>query len=140
MKNETVQVGVGVMIFKDGKILLGKRKGSHGEGEYAFTGGYLEHNESFEGCARRETLEEAGITIKNVDFLCLANVDKFLPQHILCIGVTAQWESGEPKVLELDKRESWAWYDLDNLPGPLFYPTKIMIDAYNEGKFYYDKT
>ncbi|MEK6841001.1 MAG: DNA mismatch repair protein MutT, partial [Nanoarchaeota archaeon] len=37
--NNQVKVGVGVMIFKNGKILLSKRKGSHGAGEYAFPGG-----------------------------------------------------------------------------------------------------
>ena len=45
---ERPKVGVGVMVFKDGKILLAKRKGSHGAGEYAFPGGHLEFGESFE--------------------------------------------------------------------------------------------
>ncbi|MBI2121642.1 MAG: hypothetical protein HYT98_00825 [Candidatus Sungbacteria bacterium] len=35
--------GVGVMILKDGTILLGKRKGSHGEGEFALPGGFRIH-------------------------------------------------------------------------------------------------
>jgi len=35
MEENIPKVGVGVMIFKDGKILLGKRKGSHGAGEYS---------------------------------------------------------------------------------------------------------
>lgn len=49
------KVGIGVMIFKDGKVLLGKRKGSHGDGEYSFPGGHLNYMESFEDCAQRET-------------------------------------------------------------------------------------
>ncbi len=32
--------GVGVMILKDGTVLLGRRKGSHGEGEWAWPGGH----------------------------------------------------------------------------------------------------
>lgn len=134
-----VDVGIGVMIFKDGKVLLGKRKGSHGAGEYAFTGGHLEYMESFEECAKRETLEEAGIVIKNVTFLSLGNISEFAPKHVVGIGVTAEWESGEPTVMEPDKRESWAWYELDRLPEPLFFPAELMIEAYKEGKFYYDK-
>ncbi len=55
-----IRVGVGIMIFKDGKVLMGRRKGSHGAGEYAFPGGHLDFGESFEDCAKRETLEEAG--------------------------------------------------------------------------------
>ena len=41
MEHNKPKVGVGVMVFKDGKILLGKRKGAHGEGEQAFPGGLL---------------------------------------------------------------------------------------------------
>src|SRR5215469_4737907 len=45
------KVGVGVMILKDGKVLIGKRKGAHGAGEWAWPGGHLEYMESFEDCA-----------------------------------------------------------------------------------------
>ena len=53
MDENKPKVGMGIMILKDGKILLGKRKNSHGSGEYAFPGGHLEYMESFEGCAKR---------------------------------------------------------------------------------------
>ena len=61
-------VGVGVMILKDEKVLLGKRKGSHGAGEYAFPGGHLEYLESFSTCAQREVMEECGIEIDQIRF------------------------------------------------------------------------
>jgi len=64
------KVGVGVMILKDGKVLLGKRKNAHGEGQYANTGGHVEPMESLVDTAKRETMEEAGIVITNVHFLC----------------------------------------------------------------------
>ncbi len=137
--NKKIGVGIGVMILKDNKVLMGKRMNSHGDGEYAFTGGHLEYMESFEECAKRETLEEAGVQIKNVRFLSLGNINKFAPKHYIGVGVIADWESGEPQVLEPEKRQSWEWYDLDNLPEPIFQPAKLMIDAYLNGKFYNDQ-
>jgi 8-oxo-dGTP diphosphatase len=130
---------VGVLIFKDGKTLLHKRKGSHGSGEYCFTGGHLEYNESFEDCARRETFEEAGIKIKNIKFLCLANYCKHTDRQDILAGFLADWESGEPTIMEPDKCEGWDWYDLDHLPSPIFWPTQIVINAYKSGKNFYDK-
>ncbi len=133
------KVGVGVMILRDGKVLLGRRKGSHGSGDYAFTGGHLEYMESFEECAKRETREEAGIEIKNVRFNCISNITSHKPKHYVHIGVVADWASGEPKVMEPDKREDWGWYDLDNLPTPLFDFCIFEIEAYKTGQRYFDK-
>ncbi|MFA6436752.1 MAG: NUDIX domain-containing protein [Candidatus Paceibacterota bacterium] len=137
-QNDKPKVGVGVMIFKDGKFLLGKRKGSHGEGEYAFPGGHLEYMESFEDCARREVREECGIEIKNIRFQFLANVIAYAPKHYVHIGLLADFKSGEPKVLEPEKCESWDWYDLNNLPQPLFDICRISIESHEKGITYYD--
>lgn len=132
------KVGVGVMVFKDGKILLGKRKGSHGEGEYAFPGGHLEHMESFEDCAKRETLEETGVSVKNVRFQFLYNMKKYAPKHYVHIGLAADWEEGDPVVKEPEKCEGWAWYGLDELPEPQFDAGRKAIEAYEENKTYFD--
>ncbi len=132
------KVGVGVMILKNRKVLLGKRKGSHGEGEHAFPGGHLEYLESFEDCARREVDEECGVKIKNIRFQFLANVIKYAPKHYVHIGLLAEWADGIPKVLEPDKSESWNWYEFDKLPEPLFKMCQIAIDSYRTEINYYD--
>ena len=131
------KVGIGVMIFKDGKVLMGKRKSANGAGEYAWPGGHLEFDESFEDCAKRETMEEAGIKITNVRFNRLMNFKK-ADKHYADIGLIADWESGEPKVMEPEKCEGWAWYDIDNLPQPLFGPVPTAVEAYKSGKNYFD--
>jgi 8-oxo-dGTP diphosphatase len=59
---KVTKVGVGLMIVKDGKILLGKRKDSHGKGEFAAVGGHLEHLESFEAGILRELAEDAALS------------------------------------------------------------------------------
>ncbi len=132
------RTGIGVLVFKDGKVLMGKRKSSFGAGEFCGTGGHLEYMESFEQCAKRETREEAGIEIENVRFLCLVNVMQYAPKHYVDIGLVADWKSGEPKVMEPEKLESWGWYDLHNLPSPLFAMLPKYVDAYKNDRKYYD--
>ncbi len=135
---EQTKVGIGVMILKDGKVLLGKRKGSHGAGEFSFPGGKLDYMESFEGCARRETQEETGMEIGNLRFVRLVNLKAYAPKHFVHIDLVADWVSGEPRVLEPDKVESWNWYSLDQLPEPTFATTKGCIEAYQNGNNYLD--
>ena len=140
-ENEEAQrpkVGVGVMILKDGKVLLGKRKGSHGNGEFAFPGGHLEYMESFADCARRETREECGIEIENIRFQYLANVTSYAPKHYVHIGLAADWKSGEPTILEPEKSESWGWYEIDNLPQPMFKMCKLAVQCHKTRENYLD--
>jgi len=131
------RVGVGVMVLKEGKALMGKRKSAHGAGEYAWPGGHMEHMESFEACAKREVREETGLEIKNIRFLRLLNFKDHAPKHYVDIALVAEWESGEAKVMEPEKCESWGWYELDNLPKPLFGTIPSYLEAYDTGKTFF---
>ncbi|MEI9913461.1 MAG: NUDIX domain-containing protein [Candidatus Saccharibacteria bacterium] len=121
--------------------MLAIRKSSHGVGEYSLAGGHLEINESFEECALRELAEEAGSDIKvtKPKFLCVTNVRKYLPKHYADIGMVAEWISGEPIRMEPEKKEDWAWYDLDKLPSPVFGPLDNYIEAYKTGRVYFEE-
>jgi 8-oxo-dGTP diphosphatase len=134
------KVGVGLMIVKDNKILLASRKSSHGAGEFAGPGGHLEIGETIEACALRELAEEAGsgIKVKNIRFLCFINLKRYLPKHYAHIHMVADWDSGEPKVMEPDKQDSWGWYAIDNLPQPLFAAMPEVIEAYKTGKSFFE--
>jgi 8-oxo-dGTP diphosphatase len=138
MEQNTTKVGISILIFKDGKILLGKRKGSHGQSQYAGPGGHLEYMESFESSIKREIKEETGIEIDNIKFLRVLNLKDYAPKHYVDIGLTADWKSGEPQVIEPEKIEGWDWYDIDNLPQPLFGSVPTNIEAFKTGKNYYD--
>jgi 8-oxo-dGTP diphosphatase len=134
------KIGVGIFLIKDDRqLLLGKRKGSHGEGEYALPGGHMEGMESFEDCVLRELHEEAGpsVKVKNIRFLCVTNLRKYKPKHYVDIGMLAEWVSGEPEVMEPEKNEAWAWYDIDKLPEPLFGCTLNYLESFKTGKDYF---
>mgnify|MGYP001251391388 CR=1 FL=1 len=138
MEEQRPKVGIGVMIFKDGKILLGKRKGSHGEGEYSFPGGHLEYMESFADGARREIMEEAGIEVKNIRFEYVANITHYAPKHYVHLGLIADWASGEPRIMEPNKCDGWDWYDLDDLPKPMFHMCTLAVENYKNNTTYLD--
>lgn len=132
------KVGIGVMVLKDGKVMLGRRKGSHGEGEYAFPGGHMKYMESFAETAKREVKEETGLEVENIRFVCLVNLKKYAPKHYVHIGLVADWKNGQPKVMEPNKSEDWGWYDLDKLPTPRFETIDTTFEAYKTGKNYWD--
>ena len=137
-EKDQIKVGVGVLIVKDGLILLHQRKGAHGEGEYAFPGGHLEFGESIEDCAKREAKEEAGIEIENIRFLFFENLTQYSGKHYAHIGVVANLKSGKPKNMEPDKGGEWGWYSIDNLPKPLFGTIKNTLVACITGKSFFD--
>jgi 8-oxo-dGTP diphosphatase len=115
-------VGVGVIVVRDGQVLLGKRRGSHGAGSWSAPGGKLDHGESIEACARRELAEETGLELGPMEFGPYTN-DVF-PEgvHYLTAFVIARAASGQPRVMEPDKCEAWQWFAWEALPEPLFLP------------------
>ena len=131
------RVGIGVCVFKEGRVPLGKRKGSHGAALYAFPGGSLEYGETIAEGAAREVFEEAGIVITNIRFICIQDLLSFLPKHYVDIGVAADWASGDPVVREPEKCEEWAWYDRHSIPEPLFPTIPRYFEAMATGKNYF---
>lgn len=121
------QIGVGVVVVKQGKVLLGKRKGSHGEGEWSFAGGHLEFGESVEGCASRELAEEAGLQAISLQLGPWTEDVMEIDKHYITIFAFVHTFEGEPKLLEPHKCEGWEWFDWNSLPSPLFMPIRSLI-------------
>lgn len=126
--NMIPRVGVGVIIINDNEILVGKRKGYHGNGTWAPPGGNLGFGESVTECAIRETAEECGVNIKNVRFATFTE-DLFIEaeKHYITFWMIGDYESGVPEVLEPDLCEKWEWYEWDKIPTPMFIPLQNLI-------------
>jgi 8-oxo-dGTP diphosphatase len=123
------KVGIGVLIFNDQKILLGKRKKGHGAGMWAPPGGHLEFNELFEDCAIREVKEETGVTIEDPEYLAVTNdIFEEENQHYVTIFLCAHFpENQKVSNLEPEKTSAWQWFDLNELPENLFLPLENLI-------------
>jgi hypothetical protein len=82
--------------------------------------------------------KNAVLKLKISDSNFLANIIKYAPKHYVHIGLLADWESGEPKVLEPERSESWGWYEIENLPQPVFETCKLAMESYRTGKNFCD--
>lgn len=117
------RVGVACVVWRNGKFLIGRRMGSHGDSTWSVPGGHLEPGESWEVCAKREVVEETGMEITNVRLLAVTN-DLFIKdeKHYISIWMEADWLKFEPKILEPEKFIDQTWTDFHNLPHELFQP------------------
>lgn len=130
------KVGVCAIVIKDGKILLGKRKGGHAEGTWGFTGGHLEFGETLEECVKREAMEETGIKIKNLKLSAITNDIFDYGKHYVTIYFVADLASGTPKIAEPDRFHEWKWFEWNALPKPLFFPiTNLLKQKFDPFKF-----
>jgi 8-oxo-dGTP diphosphatase len=127
------RVGVGVVVRHNGKVLLGKRRGSHGEGTWALPGGHLEFKEEIEACVRREMQEETNLVVTDIRFGTLTN-DIFEQKdgehedrHYVTIFMVCDYAGGELTTMEPDKCEEWRWFRWDELPRPIFLPLENLL-------------
>ncbi|MEM7031479.1 MAG: NUDIX domain-containing protein [Chloroflexota bacterium] len=136
---QSPKVGVGALIIQNNQLLLAQRKGSHAEGTYGSVGGHVEFGESPEEALIREGYEELGITLGKISFLACTNMIMY-DQHYIDLGFQASIIAGTPEIqpAEVDKFIRIGWYDLDQLPSPLFGPIETYIEAWRTGNRYFD--
>ena len=103
------------LIHDHEKVLLGLKKQGLGMGRFNGFGGKVEPGESIEEATKREVLEEAGVTVENIekmgqiDFEFAAKPGNFLEVHIYRANA---WK-GEPR--ECDEMRP-QWFSLGEIP------------------------
>lgn len=117
---ERPKVGIGVIVVRDGGLLLRKRIGKHAHGTWSCPGGHLENGETPEECAIRETLEETGLPMESARVVALTN-DLFPDGgHYVTIWLKADGVSDGEVILDPTEASEYGWFPQDALPSPLF--------------------
>lgn len=108
-------VGVGCIVMHAGRVLLVREHG----GRWSTPGGHLDFGESPADAAVRETLEETGIVVHDVEFVAITNdVMAELDKHYVTIWMRA--ETSDPAIAVADTAEiqEAGWFDPAALPEP----------------------
>lgn len=131
------RIGVGVIVIKEDRILIGKRISSWGSGSWGPPGGHLEFNEKLVDAARREVYEETGLTVKNLKQIGKVTEQFYRSEnaHYVTVFYIAEYKSGIVKIREPHRTKSWIWTKWEEMPIPLFQPLKHLVKTgYNPFK------
>lgn len=108
-----------VAITRGEEILLVQSKNFRGD-YMGLVAGFVETGESLEEAVKRETLEETGISIKNIQY---AGSQAWPYPSGLMIGYTAEYESGNLQIQRSELNKG-GWYSLRSLPA---IPGKVSL-------------
>ena len=127
-------VGAAVIILdRENKLLLHHRKDNQ---HWGLIGGSMEIGESLEETAKREALEETGLTLNELDWFNLFSGEELiyeLPHGDVVVNVVAVYTSRQYRgTLEPDKTESYelSFFELSELPKNISPPDKPIIEKF----------
>lgn len=112
------------LVIKGDKILLGMKKRGFGAGRWNGFGGKVEEGESIEEAAKRETFEECGVTITEMEkvgiheFEFSSDRGNILEVHVFRVDA---W-TGEPRETEEMRPQ---WFTTDAIPYDAMWPDDI---------------
>jgi len=118
-----------ILINKYNQVLIGKRKGSHGEGMFSIPGGHLEYMETYAECCKRELLEEIGVELDTTNLEPVGFSEDFFGDKqytTLYFALFVNHEKINILNMEPDKCEGWEWVDIQAIPNEMF------CDTYNQ--------
>ena len=93
-------IGVGVVVFKDDRVLLVRRGKPPRQGKWSLPGGRQRLGETVRAAAAREVAEEAGLTVEVTALVDVVDSltrdeDGVLAYHYTLVDFLAEWRDGE---------------------------------------------
>jgi 8-oxo-dGTP diphosphatase/2-hydroxy-dATP diphosphatase len=109
------------LIERDNKILLGMKKRGFGQGRWNGFGGKLQEGESLEDGARREVLEECGLTVGSLERVGVFDFEfAYKPEWNQTVHLfRCENFDGEPQESEEMKPQ---WFAKDEIPFENMWP------------------
>jgi len=112
------QPAVGVLVFRQGRVLLVKRRNPPHAGKWALPGGGIKLGESLQTAAEREVFEETGLIVKAGDSvhtfdLIERDAEERIRFHYVIVDLAAEFISGTPRPDD-DALEA-GWFDPEKL-------------------------
>jgi 8-oxo-dGTP diphosphatase len=133
--NNRPKVGVSVVLKFKNKVLVGKRKGSHGDGTWAFPGGHLEFGETIFDCGKRELEEETNIDLGNLKGENIGYTNDIFQKekkHYITLYVLYTVDKElKAEVMEPNKCYEWIWVNENKIPKPHFIPLQNYLKIIN---------
>lgn len=120
-------VGVGVVVIDDGNILLIRRGRDPGRGLWAVPGGKVQRGERLREAARREAMEETGLTVEVGEVVWVGeHID--VDHHLVLIDFLATLVGGELRAA--DDADEARWVPIEEAENYELTPTMYeLIDT-----------
>lgn len=123
------RVGVGVLVKRTGRYLLGLRQGAErGCSTWSIPGGSVVRAETVLACALRELREETGLggELPRVVSQAFKRLEDGCEWQSVFVAVDVPPEM-EPELREPEKCAGWGWFEPKSLPKPLFAPVASLL-------------
>ena len=109
-------VGIGIVVIKGDHVLLCRRGKPPNVGSWTLPGGAQDVGETCEDAARRELLEETGLSVGPLHFCAHVDTvrrddDGRVRFHYTILDFAARWEGGEPVASSDVSAVEWAPLD-----------------------------
>lgn len=138
-----IGVGVGALILKDNKVLLGLRNPNKvkasselkGQGTWTMPGGKVEFHETLEDAVIRELEEETSLKATKQSIFSIQDDFSDTAHYVTVCFLIEEYE-GNVQTMEPETILRWEWFDINDLPTNMYMPSKKGIENYLINKLY----